>query len=754
MMNDLNTIGRIDAEALEDVQGSVERVVFQNTDNGWCVLKVRIKGRRKFATLVGHCPFVTVGEGVEARGQWTDHPSFGERFLADSMHATLPRAAVGAEKYLSSGLVKGIGPALAKRMVARFGAGVFDVIEEVPDLLRDVEGIGPARVASIRAAWAEQKALRRLMEFLGAHGISVSKAPRILRTLGSDAVSIIEKNPYRLARDVPGVGFKSADLIARHLRLPMNAEERFASALHDRLANAIGRGHCAFPIDDLVRRTRELVGGTDDDIQSALDSEIESGRLIEETLSSVGRAVDCVMPESLARSERNLARRLVVLASKASAPPWSQKLSPVPDPSIRLSVAQKQALETLLRSKVSLLTGGPGTGKTTLLRSLAKTVSAAGCRVLACAPTGRAAQRMASAAGIEAQTIHRLLGWDHETNGFRFRRDLPLWVDLLIVDEASMIGLELMDALLDALPDRAAVVLVGDVDQLPSVQPGRVLDSLIEAQKEKPFLSHVHLEEVFRQSAVAKGHESEILKAARDVLAGRMPSWKASVESDFHFIETRDPNACADLIVQLVGDRIPKRFGLDPIDEIQVISPLHRGLVGARALNRRLREALNPHPADQLDRFGVTYAVGDKVIVTLNDYDKDVFNGDIGRILQIERDRQTVKVELGPGRRVEFDFTELDSLQPAYAITIHKAQGSEYEAVVIPLLEESAPLLSRNLLYTALTRGRRLAIVVGSREALKLALRADSKGGSHGETRWSGLGGRLVLELQRAIGNN
>ena len=736
------------------VTGRVERIVYHNPDDGWCVLKVKVKGRRRLVTVVGHSSYVVPGETIEAQGEWTEHAEHGERLIASTMRTTLPSTAGAAEKYLSSGLVKGIGPQLAHRLVERFGAEVFSIIEEAPNLLRDVEGIGPQRVESIRRSWSEQMALKDVMNFLGSHGLSATKAPRILRTFGPDALSIIENNPYRLAREVPGIGFKSADLIARHTGLEPDSEERFASAIHDRLQKAIARGHCAYPAEALLREASKEVGFPPERLVAALEAEVESGRLTEEPMDaafgSEGKEVDGIFPSGLAAAEMRVAQSLVRLASRK--PQWiSAAFLDAPfDPSkaprtarLRLSESQERALRTVLNAKLSVLTGGPGTGKTTLIRAISYDLRARGWHVVCAAPTGRAAQRLMEAAGVEAQTIHRLLGWDPETHGFRYRPEFPLRADLLIVDEASMVGLELMDSLLQALPPHAALLLVGDRDQLPSVQAGRVLDSVLDSG----VFAHAHLSEVFRQ---ANGRESLIIRAAHEVLEGRLPELTSiRPDQEFHFVEARTPEACLERVVRLVKERIPERFGLNPQKDVQVLCPMNKGEVGARSLNRRLQAALNPEPPETIERFGQVLAVGDKVIITANDYDKDVYNGDIGRIVQIERERSSLRVELNavgdrPGRRIDFDFAELDALSLAFAITVHKAQGSEYEAVVIPLHEESAAMLGKNLVYTAITRGKKLVVLVGNRESLRLAVRAQP----HLERRWSGLAGKIRAQAK------
>lgn len=733
----------------EGVTGTVERVVFQNPDNGWCVLKVKVKGRRRLLSVVGHSVLVVPGETIEAEGEWTDHVEYGERFAATRLKTTLPRAASAAEKFLSSGFVRGIGEELARRMVEKFGAGVFEVIESSPDLLREVEGIGPSRANRIQEAWKEQRELREVMEFLGSRGLSPSFAPRILRAFGGDALNVLKNHPYRIALEVKGIGFASADHLARYAGLSRNSDERLAAALHDRLLAAVARGHCAYPADLLLNEAAREIDVAPSTLEPVLEGEIEAGRLTEDFLygreGTGGRDGEtlCVFPPALAMAERRLTE--IFWGLSRGRPPWERRVPPVTkgrrdflvirevsEPA-ELSAGQNSALRKILASKISILTGGPGTGKTTLIRAVHRAVSHLGCRVVCCAPTGRAAQRLTEASGVEAQTVHRLLGFDPATGGFLHGESRPLDVDLLILDEASMVGLELMKDLAEALPREAALLLVGDIEQLPSIQAGRVLESMIESR----VFAHVRLDEVFRQKGW-KG-ESFIIKAAHEVIQGRTPNLKTlSPEQDFHFIEARDSTSCAEIIEKLVASRIPARFGLDPLRDIQVLCPMNKGETGARALNRRLQAILNPSPAESIERFGQKISVGDKVIVTANDYDKEVFNGDIGRLALIERDRSSLRVDFGQ-RRIDFGFSETDFLSLAFAITIHKAQGSEYEAVVIPLLEESAAMFSRQLLYTGITRGRRLVVIVGSSNALRRAVHS-----SRTERRWSGLARRLA----------
>lgn len=716
----------------ERLSGSVERVVFHNAETGWCVLRVKLPKRRRPVTVVGHSLSVLPGESIDCRGEWTEHRNHGEHFAAFEIEATLPIEAHAAEKYLGSGLIKGIGPEMARRLLKQHGLEIFDIIESRPDLLQQVEGIGPSRAKNIQNSWREQKSMRGLMTFLAQHDIAALLAPKLLRAYGQESVEILAQNPYRAAREIHGFSFQHADAIAKKLRLKLEPEERMASALHSVLQFAISRGHCAYPEDTLLREVARVAGNSILEIESVLHREVEAGRLAEEKLGPTDRI--CVTLQSLWSAEKRLAQGLAQLSSGAL--PWNlnRARSSLDDRS--LSPNQRHALLLLLSNKVSLLTGGPGTGKTTLIKTLWEVLSVQKLRVVCCAPTGRAAQRLSEAAGVEALTVHRLLGWTDK--GFLCGPQNPLEADLLVVDEASMVGLDLMESLVQALKPGAALCLVGDVDQLPSVQAGRVLESTIEAA----VFPHAHLQEVYRQTG---GTANMILQAARQILLGERPALVSlSPDQSFHFVEARNSEDCMAKIERMVVERIPQRFGLRPLDQIQILCPMNKGEVGARSLNRRLQNALNPLPHDRVDRFGLSFAVGDKVIVKQNDYDKDVFNGDIGRVAAIHHASSAIEIEIS-GRRVFFDFSELDLLGHAFAITIHKSQGSEYEAVIIPLLEESQILLNRNLLYTAITRGRRLVVIVGSKRALEFALqvRGRHRHSEEPEKRWSALGKRL-----------
>ncbi|MFB3852446.1 MAG: ATP-dependent RecD-like DNA helicase [Vicinamibacterales bacterium] len=697
----------------ESLSGVVERVTFHNPENGFLVLRVQLRGRRDLVTVVGHAPAVNPGEHVEALGRWVHDRVHGPQFQCSTIDCLPPTSEAGIEKYLRSGLIKGIGPFLARQLVVAFGTDVFDVIERMPERLQTVRGIGPVRAGRILASWAEQKAVRAIMVFLHDHGVGTSRAVRIFRTYGGDSIKLIREDPYRLARDIRGIGFQTADRVAESLGIEKTALIRARAGLSYVLARATDEGHCGLPVERLTDEAKRLLEIPETTISEALALETADGTLVADELD--GRP--CVFLAGLHASERAIASRLARLGGlPASLPPidalkaieWVERRR-----GMTLAPSQRDAIALALRSRVVVITGGPGVGKTTILESLLAIVRAKGVRPALCAPTGRAAKRLAEVTGLEAKTIHRLLEADPRTGGFRRAENNPLECDLLVVDETSMVDVPLMHALLKALPPRAALVLVGDADQLPSVGPGCVLSDVIASGR----VPVVRLTEVFRQAS-----ESRIIVNAHRINRGEMPDLTPSRDSDFHFVQVAEPEAAAERTLEIVADRIPRRFGLDPVSEVQVLCPMNRGLSGARALNLELQKRLNPNGAPFVERFGWRFGTGDKVMQVENDYDKDVYNGDIGRIETVDPEGGTLTV-IYDGRPVTYDLDDLDRLVPAYACTIHKAQGSEYPAVVVPVSTQHYPMLQRALIYTAVTRGRRLVVLVGQVKALATAVR-------------------------------
>ncbi len=694
----------------ERLSGAIERVTFHSDETGFCVLRVKVQGHRDLVTVVGNAAVVTAGESIEAIGQWVNDRQHGLQFRADRLQVVPPTSLAGIEKYLGSGMVKGIGPHFARQLVRAFGEGVFDVIETAPQRLEELAGIGPKRRERVVAAWAEQKVIREIMVFLQSHGVGTSRAVRIYKTYGDEAILKVTENPYRLALDIWGIGFKTADLIAHHLGIPRDSLLRAQAGVRHALQVWSEQGHCAAPPDQLVDLARQLLDIPVAIIQQAMASEQAAERLILDQ--------DLLYLTPLHRAEVGCAANLQRLLH--GPPPWGE-IDPdqaVPwveaQTRLRLSASQRAALATLLRHKVTIVTGGPGVGKTTLVNSLLRIIRAKQVAVRLAAPTGRAAKRLTETTGLEAKTVHRLLEFDPAAFQFQRNADYPLDTQVLVLDEASMMDVVLMNQLLRAVPDPAGLVIVGDVDQLPSVGPGAVLADLIASGA----IPTVRLTEIFRQARA-----SQIIVNAHRINRGQVPRAPARDEaSDFYLIEAANPEDVAAKLIATVTERIPRRFGVDPVTDIQVLTPMNRGGLGVQALNLELQQRLNPTREPRIQKFGTTFAPGDKVLQRVNNYDKDVFNGDIGWITTIDLEQDTVTVAFD-GRPVEYDVGELDELALAYAASIHKSQGSEYPVVVIPLAMPHYTLLERNLLYTAVTRGRKLVVVIAEPKALWLAVR-------------------------------
>jgi exodeoxyribonuclease V alpha subunit len=709
----------------EVLAGIVERVTFHNAETGFCVLRVKARGHRDLATIVGHAATISAGEWITASGDWVNDRTHGQQFKARFMRTSAPSSIDGIEKYLASGMIRGIGPTYAKKMVKAFGEKVFDIIEAEPDRLREVDGIGPVRARRITAAWAEQKIVREIMVFLHSHGVGTARAVRIYKTYGADAVQVMTENPYRLARDIRGIGFKTADAIALRLGIERTAMVRVRAGISYALTEAMDDGHCGLPKEELVQLAIGLLEVPKELVAPALDFELADGTVIADTVD----AMACVFLGGLYRAEQVVAERLLRLArgelpwspiDPEKALPWIERKT-----GLSLAVSQIAAIRLALLSKVLVITGGPGVGKTTIVNAILRILAAKGVQLLLCAPTGRAAKRMTEATGFEAKTIHRLLEVDPKGGGFKRSAEHPLECDLLVIDETSMVDVLLMQALLRAVPDQSALLIVGDIDQLPSVGPGQVLADVI-ASGAVPV---VRLTEIFRQAA-----QSRIITSAHRINQGSIPDLaRPEGDSDFYFVQADDPDIAVPRIVELVKTRIPQRFGLDPIRDIQILCPMNRGGIGARSLNIELQAALNPAGERKVERFGWTFAPGDKVMQIENDYDKEVYNGDIGYIDDVDPDAGELTAWFD-SRVVTYGFGELDTLVPAYAVTIHKSQGSEYPAVIIPVMTQHYTMLQRNLLYTGVTRGKRLVVLVGQRKAIAIAVRNVS-----GRRRWSKL---------------
>ncbi len=696
------------------LEGVLERIVFSNEENAWTVARLTVTGQRDLVTAVGNLLGVQPGENLRLTGSWINDPKYGKQFRVTSYATVAPATVTGIEKYLGSGLIRGIGKVMAARLVAAFGLETLDVIDHHPERLVEVEGIGPKRSRDILRAWEEQREIKEVMVFLQSHGVSTHYAIKIYKAYGPRATELVRENPYRLATDIYGIGFKTADKIAAALGVPPTAPQRIEAGSLYLLGQGADRGHVYLPRKALLEEAEKLLGTPPALVEQAIAALAETEQIVVQNLASPEE--QAVFLRSLYMAESSVADRIRALLIQPPLPleidvdralDWFEK-----GERIELARQQRQAIRAGLTRKVLVITGGPGTGKTTLVRGLVKILEKKKQKVLLAAPTGRAAKRLAEATGAEATTLHRLLELNPKTRQFDRNREHPLSCDLLIVDEASMLDTVLAHHVLRAVPDHGRLILVGDVDQLPSVGPGRVLADLIRSDA----VEVVRLSEIFRQA-----ERSLIVVNAHRVNQGMMPILE-SVDSDgdFFFFERAAPEDLVETIAQLVSRRIPAKFGFDPVEQIQVLTPMNRGPLGTESLNAVLRELLNPQGV-QVTRGGQTLRVGDKVMQVRNNYDLEVFNGDIGRIAAIDEEEQLVTVALD-GREVVYDHGSLDELVLAYACSIHKSQGSEYPCVVIPLHTTHYVMLQRNLLYTALTRAKRLAILVGEERALRIAV--------------------------------
>ena len=703
-----------------EIKAQIERITYYNEENGYTIARAKVDGRYDLVTVVGNLLSINAGEVLRLKGQWHNHPKFGEQFRIESYESIVPATVKGIEKYLGSGLIKGIGPVMAKRLVSKFGLETLHIIETHIQKLHAVEGIGDKRIEMIKKAWDDQKEIRDVMVFLQDKGVSPTYGAKIFKRYGKESISVVRDNPYRLATDIPGIGFIIADKIAEKLGVSKESEMRAEAGILYVLQQLSDEGHAYYPYEPLVEECRKILAVGEDTIIKALETIASSRKIIiedlhkEEELPGNHKAVYLpkyyVCEAGIADKLRTLILlpKMMMTSDRDKALEWVQG-----ELKIHLAGNQKQAVREALDKKVMVVTGGPGTGKTTIINSIMRIYERLGKRVLLCAPTGRAAKRMTEATGHEAKTIHRLLEFSPKEGGFRRNENNPLDAELIVIDETSMVDTILMYHFLKAVPKEATVIFVGDVDQLPSVGAGNVLKDIIDSG----LIPTVRLTEIFRQAK-----ESLIIVNAHRVNNGEMPIFthQGGHHQDFYFFQIEEPEKALEKIIELCKDRIPEKFGYRPLEDIQVLTPMHRGVVGAANLNAELQKQLNPS-TDELVRGGKVLKLGDKVMQIRNNYDKEVFNGDIGRIIKIDREEQEVIVDYD-GRYVPYEYTELDEIVVAYAVSVHKSQGSEYPVIVMPVLAQHYMLLQRNLLYTGITRGKKLVIVVGTKKAIAIAI--------------------------------
>lgn len=683
----------------------VERITYQNPENGYSVLKVKVKGYNDLVTLVGNLLEVPVGSVLLCRGEWKVDKRYGSQFVAATWEETMPATVYGIEKYLGSGLVKGIGPRFARAIVQRFGTETIDIIETEIERLYEVPNIGRKRVAKIRESWEKQKDIKNVMLFLQGYGVSTAYAAKIYREYGKESIDKVRENPYRLADDIWGIGFKTADGIAAKMGYGKEDPRRCRSGILYTLGQLSDEGHVYAGEEQLVKTAGQLLEAGETAIRDTLAGMLQAEDLILDK--------DAIYLPPFYHAECGTSRRLRDLAQSTGRSLFDGLFDPsslTAETGIEYDEVQLAAIRQAVTSKVMVLTGGPGTGKTTTTQGIIAALKKAGLRVLLAAPTGRAAKRMSEATGMEAKTIHRLLEYNPQ-DGYKRNDENPLEGDALIVDECSMIDILLMNNLLKAVPVGMRLVFVGDIDQLPSVGAGNVLRDIIDSQR----IPVVRLVRIFRQA-----QKSRIVMNAHTINQGRFPDTSNGRDTDFFFMREDAPERAAETIVRLVKERLPRAYRESP-DRIQVLTPMQRGVVGAANLNLLLQQALNPS-GPSLNRGGYTYRQGDRVMQQRNNYDKDVFNGDLGYIREVDTEERTLKVDFD-GKWIEYDITELDELTLAYATTIHKAQGSEYPIVVMPVLMTHFVMLQRNLIYTGITRAKKICVLLGAAKALAYAVR-------------------------------
>ena len=730
-----------------EIQGQIEHITYHNRENSYTIAKIKTPDKRALTIVVGNIISPTPGEILKMKGQWTNHSKYGEQFKIISYETITPATIHGIVKYLGSGLIKGVGPEMAKRIVNKFGENTFDIIETNVKKLKTVKGIGSSRIKMIKESWDTQKEIRNVMLFLQGYNVSPAYATKIFRQYGAESIKVVKENPFRLATDVFGIGFLTADKIAGNLGIPKDSLQRLAAGIQYVLQQMSNDGHVYYPHELLVKKCCKILGVESTAIRKAFSGAVRDRRIIIEDIKveneDIIESIKAVYPARSYLCETEIAAMLkvVLCASKTiknidtnKALRWVRTQLP-----ILLAEKQKEAVKCAITSKVMVVTGGPGTGKTTIINTILKIFSQFKAKVLLSAPTGRAAKRMNETTGWEAKTIHRLLAFNPKFGSFEINESNPLECDLLIVDEASMIDNQLMYHLLKAIPEGATLILVGDANQLPSVGAGNILSDIITSG----VVPVIELNEIFRQSK-----ESHIVVNAHMINSGIMPPLKNTENKlvDFYFIQRNHPEEVLKTIVELTVERIPDRFGFDPFDDIQVLTPMHRGAAGTESLNQELQKALNTKQ-NTIIKGGRSFSINDKVMQIKNNYDRETFNGDIGRIADIDIKSQSVTV-IFYDRHVKYSYAELDEIILAFAISVHKSQGSEFPAVVMPVLMQHYMLLQRNLVYTAITRGKKLVVIVGDKKALAIGIKNNKS-----KKRYSYLTNRIKKSMKKAQGS-
>ena len=717
------------------LEGSLERITYSNAENHYTIAKLKTSKTNNIVTIVGTMAAVNPGQNLKIKGAWETHPRYGQQFKIMSYEVVLPATIDGIRKYLKSGIIKGIGPSMANRMVSCFGAKTLEIIEKNPERLLEVKGIGKAKAALICNAWKDHHVARSLMQFLQSMGVQTSYCAKILREYGTDAINVISKDPFRMTTDIPGIGFYFADTVAQKLGTEKDQPRRVRACIIHIMQEVTNQGDVFVYQDQIVERCKNLFHIKPGVTLNEIDTLFAAGELVIENAPD-GTDSKIVYLKEIHQAETGIANRLRALLSVPVTPPGidAERISREVQKKLAITLSSEQlnALEEILSHRAVIITGGPGTGKTTLIRSITAVFSALGKNVLLAAPTGRAARRLSEVTRSKAKTIHKALGFNFKEGLFQKNQDNPLDADAMIIDEASMVDTFLMYHLIKALPMASVLILVGDIFQLPSVGPGNVLSDMIKST----LIPIFYLKKIFRQA-----HESPIIMNAHKVRQGESPVLKSLDDSDslseFYFLEQNDQKKVVSTIVELCTKTIPERFNFDPAYDIQVLTPMHKGVIGTTNLNQVLQKVLNPNPV-MIETMGSTFKTGDKIMHLKNNYQKEVFNGDIGIISSIDRKEKDLSVDYY-GRIVNYDFDEMDEISLAYAISVHKSQGSEYPAVILPIMTQHFVLLQRNLLYTAITRGKNLVILVGTKKALNIALRNNKP-----TKRLSGLAFRLM----------